>query len=130
MASPSPAGASVGTQASRAASTASSSRSDQVSKSALFIGCVWPGRPGSWVRPWLELAVFEDLHLLLDGLEPGAAELQQRGAAPIAFEQAFEGQLATFHRGNKRFQLCQRSLVIRGRRRAPGGCGGYRHSAA
>ena len=41
---------------------------------------------------------------------------------------AFERQLAAFHRGHQGLEFCQRRLVIRGRRRAPGGCGGYRHS--
>ena len=68
------------------------------------------------MRPGLQLAVFEDLDLLLDRLEARAAELQQLGAAAVAREQVVERELAGFHRGDERSELAQRHLVARGRR--------------
>src|SRR6187401_2733437 len=151
MASPRPAGASAGTQAASADSTASSPASAQVSNASRFMApprslrSLPPegarpglGRPGA--RPWLaskrslgprpQLAVFEHLHLLLDRLEAGTAVLQELGAAAIARKQALERQLPALHRGDQRLQLAQRDLVAGGYRRRRVGTGIGRHSVS
>ena len=87
MVSPRPAGASTGTQVPaptrrRACSAASRRRIRQMLTAR---------------DPWLELAVFEHLDLLLDGAEPRTAQLEQCRTAAVAVQQLIQRQLAVFH---------------------------------
>ncbi len=73
--------------------------------------------------PRPQLALLQHLDLLLDGLEPRPAVLQQLGAALVAREQALERQLAAFHGGDQRLELAQRHFVARRRRGRVAGIG-------
>src|SRR5262245_50821228 len=72
------------------------------SVSAIFIGCC--------SRQRLEDLAFEDLHLLLRGLQLLLAELRQLQPALVARERLLERQVARLHACHDFLQLGQRFL--------------------
>src|SRR5690348_3149670 len=120
MARPRPAGASRGTQACSADSTASASAVAQASNASGVTGA--PSRFARSCRagasaasggraqrscsgPGLQVPFFQDPDLLLDGLEARAAEGEQLRAAAIARQHAIEGQLTGLHGGDEGVEL-------------------------
>ena len=73
----------------------------------------------SFLVPWLQLAVVQNLDLVLHGVEPVAAKRQQSGAALVARQHLVQRHLARLDAGHKLFQLFQRRFVA-------GGFGGER----
>ena len=76
----------------------------------------------SFLVPWLQLAVVQNLDLVLHGVEPVAAKRQQSGAALVARQHLVQRQLARFNAGHELLQLFQGCLVA-GRFGGRSGCG-------
>mmetsp|Transcript_16735 Transcript_16735/g.31543 ORF Transcript_16735/g.31543 Transcript_16735/m.31543 type:complete len:204 (+) Transcript_16735:827-1438(+) len=65
----------------------------------------------SGALPGLQFTVIEQLDLLLDRLQPAAAQSQQLRASLVGAQQLIQRQLLPFHRRHQALQLIERLLV-------------------